>query len=42
MSKSSASQACDVTRCCDEATPYPHPRIRTAQRDVQMGQALEG
>lgn len=32
----------DVTRCYDEATRYPHPRIWTAERDVQMWQTLEG
>jgi hypothetical protein len=31
----------DVTRCYDEATQYPDPRIWTAERDVQMWQALE-
>ena len=32
----------DVTRCYDEATKYPDPRIWTAQRDKDMWQALEG
>jgi glyoxylase-like metal-dependent hydrolase (beta-lactamase superfamily II) len=32
----------DVTRCYDEATLYAHPRIWTAERDVQMWQTLEG
>jgi glyoxylase-like metal-dependent hydrolase (beta-lactamase superfamily II) len=32
----------DVTRAYDEATGYPDPRIWTAERDVQMWQALEG
>jgi glyoxylase-like metal-dependent hydrolase (beta-lactamase superfamily II) len=32
----------DVTRCYDEATGYPDPRIWTAERDRQMWQALEG
>jgi glyoxylase-like metal-dependent hydrolase (beta-lactamase superfamily II) len=32
----------DVTRCYDEATQYPDPRIWTAERDQQMWQALEG
>jgi glyoxylase-like metal-dependent hydrolase (beta-lactamase superfamily II) len=32
----------DVTRCYDEATGYPDPRIWTAERDQQMWQALEG
>ena len=31
----------DVTRCYDEATQYPDPRIWTAKRDVAMWQALE-
>jgi hypothetical protein len=31
-----------VTRCYDEATQYAHPRIWTAERDVQMWQTLEG
>lgn len=32
----------DVTRCYDEATQYPDPRIWTAERDVQMWKTLEG
>lgn len=32
----------DVTRCYDEATQYPDPRIWTAERDTQMWQTLEG
>ena len=32
----------DVTRAYDEATQFPDPRIWTAERDVQMWQALEG
>jgi glyoxylase-like metal-dependent hydrolase (beta-lactamase superfamily II) len=32
----------DVTRCYDEATQYPDPRIWTAERDIQMWQTLEG
>ena len=32
----------DVTRCYDEVTQYPDPRIWTAQRDQQMWQTLEG
>jgi glyoxylase-like metal-dependent hydrolase (beta-lactamase superfamily II) len=32
----------DVTRCYDEVTKYPDPRIWTAERDVQMWQSLEG
>ena len=32
----------DVTRCYDEATQYPDPRIWTAERDVEMWQTLEG
>lgn len=32
----------DVTRAYDEATEHQHPRIWTAERDVQMWQALEG
>ncbi len=32
----------DVTRCYDEATRYPDPRIWTADRDRQMWEALEG
>ncbi|NBU88006.1 MAG: MBL fold metallo-hydrolase [Betaproteobacteria bacterium] len=31
----------DVTRCYDEMTQYPDPRIWTAERDVQMWHALE-
>ncbi len=31
----------DVTRCYDEATTYPDPRIWTAQRDIEMWAALE-
>jgi glyoxylase-like metal-dependent hydrolase (beta-lactamase superfamily II) len=31
----------DVTRCYDEVTRYPDPRIWTAQRDVEMWQSLE-
>ena len=30
----------DVTRCYDEVTQYPDPRIWTAERDLQMWQAL--
>ncbi len=32
----------DVTRCYDEATQHPHPRIWTAERDRQMWETLEG
>lgn len=32
----------DVTRCFDEATQYPDPRIWTAERDQQMWETLEG
>ena len=32
----------DVTRCYDEATAHPHPRIWTAERDQQMWATLEG
>ncbi|HSW16307.1 MAG TPA: MBL fold metallo-hydrolase, partial [Ramlibacter sp.] len=32
----------DVTRCYDEATQFPDPRIWTAERDQQMWEALEG
>ena len=32
----------DVTRCYDEATQFPDPRIWTAERDRQMWEALEG
>jgi glyoxylase-like metal-dependent hydrolase (beta-lactamase superfamily II) len=31
----------DVTRCYDEATQFRDPRIWTAERDLQMWQALE-
>ena len=31
----------DVTRCFDEITQYPDPRIWTAERDIQMWRALE-
>ncbi len=31
----------DVTRCYDEVTQYPDPRIWTAERDVQMWKTLE-
>jgi len=31
----------DVTRCYDEATQYPDPRIWTAERDVEMWKSLE-
>jgi len=31
----------DVTRCYDEATQFPDPRIWTAERDRQMWEALE-
>nr|WP_315229852.1 MBL fold metallo-hydrolase [uncultured Albidiferax sp.] len=31
----------DVTRCFDEVTQYPHPRIWTAERDVEMWKTLE-
>ena len=31
----------DVTRCFDEATQYPDPRIWTAERDIEMWNALE-
>lgn len=31
----------DVTRCYDEVTEFPDPRIWTAERDVQMWKALE-
>lgn len=31
----------DVTRCYDEATGYADPRVWTAERDVEMWQALE-
>jgi glyoxylase-like metal-dependent hydrolase (beta-lactamase superfamily II) len=32
----------DVSRAYDEATRYPHPRIWTAERDIEMWKALEG
>jgi glyoxylase-like metal-dependent hydrolase (beta-lactamase superfamily II) len=32
----------DVTRCFDELTQYPDPRIWTAERDIEMWQTLEG
>jgi glyoxylase-like metal-dependent hydrolase (beta-lactamase superfamily II) len=32
----------DVTRCYDEVTKFPDPRIWTAERDVEMWQTLEG
>jgi glyoxylase-like metal-dependent hydrolase (beta-lactamase superfamily II) len=32
----------DVTRCYDEVTHYPDPRIWTAERDRQMWETLEG
>ena len=32
----------DVTRCYDEVTQFPDPRIWTAERDRQMWEALEG
>lgn len=32
----------DVTRCFDELTSYPDPRVWTAERDRQMWAALEG
>ena len=32
----------DVSRGYDEATRYPDPRMWTAQRDIEMWQALEG
>jgi glyoxylase-like metal-dependent hydrolase (beta-lactamase superfamily II) len=32
----------DVTRCYDEATQYPDPRIWTAERDIEMWKSLEG
>ena len=31
----------DVTRCFDEVTKYPDPRIWTAERHIQMWRALE-
>ena len=32
----------DVTRCYDEVTQHPDPRIWTAERDQQMWETLEG
>ena len=32
----------DVTRCYDEVTQFPDPRIWTAERDRQMWETLEG
>ena len=32
----------DVTRCYDEATKFPDPRIWTAERDIEMWKTLEG
>lgn len=32
----------DVTRCYDEVTKYPDPRIWTAERDIEMWKTLEG
>lgn len=32
----------DVTRCFDEVTKYPDPRIWTAERDQEMWRTLEG
>ncbi len=32
----------DVTRCYDEVTKYPDPRIWTAERDIEMWNALQG
>ena len=32
----------DVTRCFDELTKFPDPRIWTAERDVEMWRTLEG
>ncbi|MDH5855772.1 MBL fold metallo-hydrolase [Lampropedia aestuarii] len=32
----------DVTRCYDEVTQYPDPRIWTAERDIEMWKSLEG
>jgi glyoxylase-like metal-dependent hydrolase (beta-lactamase superfamily II) len=32
----------DVTRAYDEATSHVHPRVWTAERDIQMWKALEG
>ncbi|MEO8281484.1 MAG: MBL fold metallo-hydrolase, partial [Ideonella sp.] len=31
----------DVTRCYDEVTQYPDPRIWTAERDIEMWKTLE-
>jgi glyoxylase-like metal-dependent hydrolase (beta-lactamase superfamily II) len=31
----------DVTRCYDEVTAYPDPRVWTAERDIEMWHALE-
>ncbi len=31
----------DVTRCYDEVTKYPDPRIWTAERDIEMWKTLE-
>jgi hypothetical protein len=31
----------DVTRCYDEMTQYEHPRIWTAERDIEMWKQLE-
>jgi hypothetical protein len=32
----------DVSRAYDEATVHAHPRIWTAQRDIEMWKSLEG
>lgn len=32
----------DVTRCYDEVTRHPDPRIWTAERDIEMWESLEG
>ncbi|WPH17118.1 MBL fold metallo-hydrolase [Variovorax paradoxus] len=32
----------DVTRCYDEVTQHPDPRIWTAERDIEMWKTLEG
>ncbi len=32
----------DVTRCYDELSGHTHPRIWTAERDIEMWKALEG
>ena len=32
----------DVTRCYDELTKFPDPRVWTAERDVEMWRTLEG